>query len=255
MYDKAYRKFQSTHSVGSATSSSSGMNAPSERFNPRTPWGVRLVCYIMYFTCEVFQSTHSVGSATCVSAARHPVPNGFNPRTPWGVRLEIPLADMRIVQFQSTHSVGSATFDDDGGHHSFSVSIHALRGECDCEPSPDKTSSLVSIHALRGECDLNLPTTLTTTNSFNPRTPWGVRPAHPGRRKSHKRFQSTHSVGSATNIHGVQNWRDVPVSIHALRGECDQYPRGSKLAGRAGFNPRTPWGVRPVIVFILLPPP
>ena len=59
----------------------------------------------------------------------------------------------------------------------------------------------------------------------------------------HGRFQSTHSLRSAT---GAVNphWSRPRVSIHALLAECDG---GQHVlpACFSGFNPRTPCGVRP----------
>ena len=78
--------------------------------------------------------------------------------------------------FQSTHSLRSAT----GGNFLYLV--------------PKK----VSIHALLAECDYIIKMYLTCRNSFNPRTPCGVRPQPAGNWKWYQRFQSTHSLRSAT---------------------------------------------------------
>ena len=59
-------------------------------------------------------------------------------------------------------------------------------------------------------------------------------------------FQSTHSLRSATQ-HGKPPLRASPVSIHALLAECDPVFR-LLVPGKKGFNPRTPCGVRQVIV-------
>ena len=144
----------------------------------------------------------------------------FNPRTPWGVRHAEWFSVLGGKLFQSTHSVGSAT-------------------PWTCPPTRRRR---VSIHALRGECDLRFTVTMTNSQGFNPRTPWGVRrPSGTGPLR-HPRFQSTHSVGSATWF--TSDFNDpVYVSIHALRGECDT-PRTDPPANGSSFNPRTPWGVR-----------
>ena len=169
----------------------------------------------------------------------------FNPRTPWGVRQ---------------------------------LHYKVRGGRCQ-----------VSIHALRGECDGKKSQRPTRPTRFNPRTPWGVRRKRQCTAWVHHRFQSTHSVGSATygecgecgecgvSIHALRGECDAPskytspvhfwVSIHALRGECDltqHLTEGSESAFQSthsvgsatlarhslgvrgqGFNPRTPWGVRP----------
>ena len=57
-----------------------------------------------------------------------------------------------------------------------------------------------------------------------------------------KRFQSTHSLRSATRYAGTI-LRKSKVSIHALLAECDALPCELENAGCC-FNPRTPCGVR-----------
>ena len=131
-------------------------------------------------------------------------------------------------RFQSTHSVGSATCN----------SIHT------------STSSLVSIHALRGECDETHRGAGADIQGFNPRTPWGVRRIGKSQHEAHQKFQSTHSVGSAT-IALCDSDKDCGVSIHALRGECDRRSTTSAATSRC-FNPRTPWGVRRCLPFAAL---
>ena len=107
---------------------------------------------------------------------------------------------------------------------------------------------------------------ITNTKGFNPRTPCGVRPLTlPGRQMYSSVFQSTHSLRSATPAY-VLNQLVTAVSIHALLAECDQWEgyvaiddngfqsthslRSATIIGvlpcqgPAGFNPRTPCGVR-----------
>ena len=124
--------------------------------------------------------------------------------------------------FQSTHSLRSATtLEVDGGFVS-KVSIHALLAECDG----------------RGADEGGRPC------GFNPRTPCGVRRYPGGVQELLERFQSTHSLRSATYYDGAADATSM-VSIHALLAECD--PAGSlSEPGLPGFNPRTPCGVRPL---------
>ena len=79
------------------------------------------------------------------------------------------------------------------------ISIHALRGEGDHHYLRSLYKKYISIHALRGEGD------------------------HDDSRDipSYQQFQSTPSVGRATEINLSQN-RGSKISIHALRGEGDQ---------------------------------
>ena len=85
----------------------------------------------------------------------------------------------------------------------------------------------ISIHALRGEGD----------DSKN------------GYTDEEKRFQSTPSVGRATNEF-ADSIDSAGISIHALRGEGDD--RSRKISkGRLYFNPRPPWGGRPGLPVII----
>ncbi len=100
--------------------------------------------------------------------------------------------------FQSTHSLRSATVVTRLARAGFSVSIHALLAECDRR---------ILISLCRIAC-------------FNPRTPCGVRrPAQAHGTRSTK-FQSTHSLRSAT-------YNTLVLMLYLM---C--------------FNPRTPCGVR-----------
>ena len=148
-------------------------------------------------------------------------------------------------KFQSTHSVGVRPSKSAISSISSSVSIHALRGECDRQPTWMPTSPLRfnprTPWGVRRASSSQWPLTscfnprtpwgvrrqrglfcFFPMPGFNPRTPWGVRRNEPyALRTAPKPFQSTHSVGSAT-----------PDRIRAGRL-------------RRCFNPRTPWGVRP----------
>ena len=77
---------------------------------------------------------------------------------------------------------------------------------------------------------------------FNPRTPCGVRLRICGRETWIKRFQSTHSLRSATRRRTGKRLLKF-VSIHALLAECDRTGLPRPCASLC-FNPRTPCGVR-----------
>ena len=119
-------------------------------------------------------------------------------------------------KFQSTHSLRSATVAQQETRIKELVSIHALLAECDSPPSRTEASA----------------------PSFNPRTPCGVRPAGMPSSAAFRRFQSTHSLRSATcgNPHGVL---DAPVSIHALLAECD--------SDEAGGEPKSPVSIHALL--------
>ena len=124
------------------------------------------------------------------------------------------------------------------------VSIHALLAECDAgrqvafrpahrfnprTPCGVRLSDIaaavdsgnVSIHALLAECDRRQVGVQLGTDCFNPRTPCGVRQLDGTYKGGMFKFQSTHSLRSAT----VRLWlipRFLYVSIHALLAECDK---------------------------------
>ena len=123
--------------------------------------------------------------------------------------------------FQSTHSLRSATILLSTFSLGYMVSIHALLAECDlngqlqpifCEP--------VSIHALLAECDPPCQRYKIVIQSFNPRTPCGVRLGFLALLTIHHEFQSTHSLRSAT-VPDMEEYHIERVSIHALLAECD----------------------------------
>ena len=221
---------------------SSALSAPRSCFNPRTPCGVRQTRKPIWTTTIEFQSTHSLRSAT-TTARRTPPPwkvsihallaecdhkapshqgpqTGFNPRTPCGVRPQTQGSFRRSWSFNPRTPCGVRP----------GYSYAALK------------SKIVSIHALLAECDKCLHSIAHHLNGFNPRTPCGVRLAFVGVSQHHSRFQSTHSLRSATarkicnhckfqfqSTHSLRSataadrcarlWSAV--SIHALLAECD----------------------------------
>ena len=91
-------------------------------------------------------------------------------------------------------------------------------------PSLSRSSSYdISIHALRGEGDAATDTGDTIGYShFNPRPPWGGRLSDVDIFGRVLKFQSTPSVGRATDSYDIFDaWLNI--SIHALRGEGDEY--------------------------------
>ena len=147
---------------------------------------------------EWFQSTHSLRSATRSYGIHGSNITGFNPRTPCGVRRVHPV---NIPMYEA-------------------VSIHALLAECDHMARMSSDSREVSIHALLAECDGRYGATTLILWSFNPRTPCGVRRGPGAGPATSARFQSTHSLRSATSTHFPFPNRHR-VSIHALLAECD----------------------------------
>ena len=194
---------------------------------------------------SLFQSTHSMRSATTASLFHLPWTLYFNPRTPCGVRPVSAYNQNLSQQFQSTHSMRSATQTEP---------ILTLR-------------DLISIHALHAECDQRIRSIRKRNVYFNPRTPCGVRLKSDTNTDTKKKFQSTHSMRSATPYRRIcpNGWwnfnprtpcgvrrkdRYSPtqyqeISIHALHAECDA--NTEKIRWQTSyFNPRTPCGVRPL---------
>ena len=165
-------------------------------FNPRTPCGVRQTGGEITWTRCWFQSTHSLRSAThrFQLAAIHPL-------------------------FQSTHSLRSATSKIIVFPCGFQ-STHSLRSAT-ADAQREIERKRVSIHALLAECDVLVPQAKVSFPGFNPRTPCGVRPEYSPPSIQSDKFQSTHSLRSATFL--VHRYYLTPaVSIHALLAECDR---------------------------------
>ena len=193
-------------------------------FNPRTPCGVRresvtvsanstsVSIHALLAECDKW--AFGLVSAVCC----------FNPRTPCGVRPRWQIWTWCTCGFQSTHSLRSAT----------SASF------------PPSTAADVSIHALLAECDRTSDRIPEPFSCFNPRTPCGVRQASQITSSFCTRFQSTHSLRSATggqprpisdrkfqSTHSLRSATEIiergqppdNVSIHALLAECDPLGR------------------------------
>ena len=211
-------------------------------FNPRSPWGERLLRIYCVFLSREFQSTLPVGGATVGS--KYVIG-----------RLSISI---HAPRGGSDKKAGRRTFF-------FGISIHAPRGgsdkrhrhtskeSLDFNPRspwgerPDASSltgaiSVISIHAPRGGSDSQMTSSRNTRISF----------------------QSTLPVGGATDFLLLAA-QTLGISIHAPRGGSDNRkreagqrwvisihaPRGGSDRGTAcgpwrisNFNPRSPWGER-----------
>ena len=169
------RRFQSTHSLWSAT-----INA----------YGHKLILR--------FQSTHSLWSATISRSAIG-----------------------RFFWFQSTHSLWSATNLKDQNNDYLHVSIHALLVECDYRSFLTyPRTRYVSIHALLVECDGNPRIRRGKRKRFQSTHSLWSATLSAAERSEFRKFQSTHSLWSAT-VCGHTRYKAALVSIHALLVECD----------------------------------
>ena len=145
----------------------------------------------------------------------------FNPRTPCGVRQTGGEITWTRCWFQSTHSLRSATHRFQlAAIHPLFQSTHSLRSAT-ADAQREIERKRVSIHALLAECDVLVPQAKVSFPGFNPRTPCGVRPEYSPPSIQSDKFQSTHSLRSATFL--VHRYYLTPaVSIHALLAECDR---------------------------------
>ena len=213
--------FQSTHSLRSATGDCASYSSVSSSFNPRTPCGVRLNIESSSDEEEEEVSIH----ALLAECDQWLLSRGYTPT----VSIHALLAECDSP-FPTCR-------------HSPPVSIHALLAECDHQPGwgnddgtcfnprtpcgvrlsvliGDASHSVVSIHALLAECDFLTRVAISPLRSFNPRTPCGVRLGNSFRKQHKGKFQSTHSLRSAT-VSDYALIHYIPVSIHALLAECD----------------------------------
>ena len=124
------------------------------------------------------------------------------------------------------------------------ISIHAPLTGCDyCPPSCFLAHTDISIHAPLTGCDRIDPTDTLGRSNFNPRTPYGMRPAG----------QISKLFAIIISIHAPLTGCDycppscflahTDISIHAPLTGCDRIDPTDTL-GRSNFNPRTPYGMR-----------
>ena len=104
----------------------------------------------------------------------------------------------------------------------------------------------ISIHASRMGCDIPKHDRHNAYRNFNPRIPYGMRLTSVGSFFCAIRFQSTHPVWDATLCRMRQATREIEISIHASGMGCD--PKSHHpLYSDSDFNPRIPYGMRPVL--------
>ena len=190
--------FQSTHSLRSATLAHSGHRKRAVFQSTHSLRSATTADRLAQMVCDV--SIHALlAECDILLHIRLGWPlQSFNPRTPCGVRLFLFPCTRTPTQFQSTHSLRSATQKNARLGQLEQVSIHALLAECDTETGEWSCSQLrfqsthslrsatemdrrlydkvaVSIHALLAECDPRIVVDDDCPDSFNPRTPCGVR--------------------------------------------------------------------------------
>ena len=217
---------------------------------------------------QAFQSTHPLRGATRERIRLYRV---------FGISIHAPLAgcDWNMCQtstqnkgFQSTHPLRGATRYAACLNDPLDISIHAPLAGCDlCRFLADHETVFQSTHPLRGAtlpervragkryisihaplagCDCGSRTSCGSWSHFNPRTPRGVR-LRQRRRSDRAGHISIHApLTGCDDMQQAVTDTKLEISIHAPLTGCDD--RGSCNSGsRRYFNPRTPYGVRPVV--------
>ena len=102
----------------------------------------------------------------------------------------------------------------------------------------------VSIHAPREGCDSRAPIDSPSADSFNSRTPGGVRQLAAEWQRISRAFQFTHPGRGATSDASVIVVLQISFQFtHPGRGATNIYGGIHRIL--RGFNSRTPGGVRP----------
>ena len=195
----------------------------------------------------IFQSTHPLRGATLGVQM-----NGYNEK----ISIHAPLAGCDCL-CRLVYRKGAG------------ISIHAPLAGCDvvclylvvkyfdfnprtpCGVRPVKERRFkniqrISIHAPLAGCDENRLPPERKSLHFNPRTPCGVRPFQPRLLQRAHRFQSTHPLRGATYArHNRKRKHDI--SIHAPLAGCDSFTHYHHRQ-ILNFNPRTPCGVRLLLI-------
>ena len=126
-----------------------------QNFNPRSPYGERPVFADPVSTQPVI-SIHAPLTGSDYQRQRRPKrPTNFNPRSPYGERQLFRRLFLAPSGFQSTLPLRGATFD-----------VHQTL-----------SGILISIHAPLTGSDSPVPSDSGSVSNFNPRSPYGERPA------------------------------------------------------------------------------
>ena len=147
--------FQSTLPVGGATCVHMSSRQNRFHFNPRSPWGERLLTERdLLETIEISIHAPRGGSDLCFRNAPG-VPGHFNPRSPWGERPQLSVGrDDDMYNFNPRSPWGERLSGKPG----------RIAGNL--------FQSTLPVGGATGKNRDNLPVKVY----FNPRSPWGERP-------------------------------------------------------------------------------
>ena len=197
-------------------------------FNPRTPYGMRLLQVFNLLMARLFQSTHPLRDATSSSTSKAHLARYFNPRTPYGMRLHRSFLREQAEQISIHAPLTGCDIYNISILYIIEISIHAPLTGCDHNNVALKSCGIISIHAPLTGCD-RLFIILYSLLLI---------------------FQSTHPLRDATFLNELARFR-IQISIHAPLTGCD-YGFPCQDISVADFNPRTPYGMRPYHPFLIL---
>ncbi|EFR34561.1 hypothetical protein HMPREF9294_0148 [Porphyromonas asaccharolytica PR426713P-I] len=167
-----------------------------------------------------FQFTHPVRDAILRSPGYSYTLSGFNSRTPCGVRLLVCRCLVRSISFNSRTPCGVRQLRKYIGNVMYVFQFtHPVRGATHAEVVPCGYAR-VSIHAPRAGCDLLDLFILFGLQSFNSRTPCGVRHTLVLGSPRARRFNSRTPCGVRQQSCIIVR-QSTEVSIHAPRAGCD----------------------------------
>ena len=216
------------------------LTVPNWYFNPRSPWGERLAGKASTHSTSVISihaprggSDHRYYQKPC--HAQH-----FNPRSPWGERHAKVADHFFRDEFQSTLPVGGATCGRHSYHYVGQFQSTLPVGGATRFCSITVLGRRISIHAPRGGSDFFGSLDLRLLINFNPRSPWGERRICSIFEGCRPEFQSTLPVGGATQVH-IHDIYHITISIHAPRGGSDQ-SSGKRLERPMVFQSTLPVG-------------
>ena len=125
----------------------------------------------------------------------------FNPRIPYGMRLDNLPQIIDSGLFQSTHPVWDATKEESCKRSWKVISIHASRMGCDSSGSRRTNHPpYFNPRIPYGMRPAHLAAPDSFRIDFNPRIPYGMRPESPFLARMIPSFQSTHPVWDATKL-------------------------------------------------------
>ncbi len=213
-------------------------------FNPRAPYGARLLSFSHPYALTIFQSTRPLRGATS-SGRRAGLHSGhFNPRAPYGARPEPSAPATATTDFNPRAPYGARRGN-------------SLRAPIPTyfNPRAPYGARLRTNENVGGLFDISIHAPLTgrdgwlrfcqrENSNFNPRAPYGARRHAISKRTVTNKFQSTRPLRGATKSVGDAR-KLLCISIHApLTGR--DYSGMSISAWRFNFNPRAPYGARPL---------